>query len=51
MREFTLLPAAALASAILLPVVVVLFVIGAATLWIGEARGLIRLGGLNQDNW
>jgi hypothetical protein len=50
MREFLLLPTAAVGLLILAPLVLVGFAIVAAVLLVGEKQGWARTGGLHQDD-
>lgn len=50
MREFLLLPIAAVGLLILAPLVLVGFAIVAAVLRVGEKHGWARTGGLHQDD-
>jgi hypothetical protein len=50
MREFILLPVGAIAILALLPIVALLLVVSAAVMWLGEAQGWVRAGGLNRDD-
>jgi hypothetical protein len=48
MREFILSPLTNIGSVLVVPLVVLLLVIGAALMWVGKLEGWIKVGRLNQ---